>query len=283
MPGTIAPIGVGTAALHARQSSAGAPLAPFVDPGDTNAPIVFEPPPALSGGDTEVWIIATGGGDWGGCQVWVSSDNSTYAFAGTIYRGGRQGVLTAALPSHADPDASGTLSVDLAQSQGQLLSGTAADADAFVTLCFCDGELLSYETATLTAAFAYDLTYLRRGVYGTPIRAHAGGSPFARFGPHNPSLFRVGYPASFVGRTIYLKFPAFNNFGQELQGLAGLSATSYTLLGTGVNPADNPLLSGLAAGFAEDWGVVGTSLVGGADLGSVAISTGLRLNLGTVP
>ena len=233
MPGLISPIGIGTAPLYAKQAAAGMPLDPLVAPGDTNPPILFEPPPGLTAGDLEVWIIATGGMQWGGSQVWISLDGTTYAFAGTIYRGGRQGVLTGALPSHADPDTSNTLSVDLSQSQGQLLSGTLVDADAFVTLCLCDGELLSYQTATLTSAYHYNLTYLRRGVYGTLIGMHASGANFARFGPNDPSLFKYIYPASFIGRTIHVKLPAFNIFGQSLQGLAGLSPTSYTLTGDG--------------------------------------------------
>jgi hypothetical protein len=229
----IAPIGVGTAASYARQASAGSGLDTLADPGSSNPPIIFEPPSGLSGGDLEVWIIASGGADWGGCQVWVSSDGNTYALAGTIYRGGRQGILTADLASGADPDAADTLSVDLTQSQGQMLSGTQADADSYVTLCYCDGELVSYETATLTASYKYDLTYLRRGVYGTPIGAHSSGAPFARFGPNDPSLFRYRYPASFVGQTIQVKLPAFNIFGQGLQDLSGLTPTGYTLTGDG--------------------------------------------------
>jgi hypothetical protein len=193
----------------------------------------------LSGGDLEIWLIASGGADWGGCQVWASSDGNTYALAGTLYAGARQGVLTAALPSNADPDTTDTLSVDLTESQGQMLSGTRADADNFVTLCYCDGELVSYQTATLTAAHKYDLSYLRRGVYGTPIGAHSSGASFARFGPSDPSLFRYRYPESFVGQTVSVKLPAFNIFGQALQGLAGLTPTSYTLTGGGAvkNPS----------------------------------------------
>src|SRR5437016_5736631 len=233
MPGTITPIGIGTAIAYPKQTTAGPPLDPLVDPGDTNPPIRFEPPPGLTAGDTEVWIIATGGANWGGCQIWVSLDGTTYAYAGTIYRGGRQGVLTASLPSHADPDTANPLAVDLSESQGQLLSGTTADADAFVTLCLCDGELLAYQTATLTAAHKYDLSYLRRGVYGTPIGAHSSGAGFARFGPNDPSLFKYVYPASFIGQTIHVKLPAFNIFGQSLQGLAALTPTSYSLTGDG--------------------------------------------------
>jgi hypothetical protein len=282
MPGTITPIGIGTAIPYPKQSSAGDPLDPFVDPGDTNAPIIFEPPPGLTAGANEVWIVATGGPDWGGCQVWVSSDGDTFALAGTVYRGGRQGVLTASLAAHADPDTVGTLSVDLGESQGQLMSGTLADADNFVTLCYCGGELVSYETATLTGPNRYDLTYLRRGLYGSTIASHAGGAQFGRLGPNDPSLFRYIYPASFIGQTVYLKLQSFNVFGQQLQSLSGLSSYGYSLLGTGSNPLDNPLLSGLAAGLAEDWGTLDTGVTNSADLAAVALATGLRINLGTV-
>ena len=283
MPGTISPIGVGTATLYPKQSSAGAALDPFVPPGNTNAPIMFEPPPGLTGGANEVWILATGGPDWGGCQIWVSSDGNTYAFAGTAYRGGRQGALTAALPHASDPDTTDTLAVDLSESQGQLLSGTTADADNLVTLCFCDGELIAYETATLTAAYKYDLTYLRRGAYGTPVTAHAGGAQFGRLGPNDPAVFRYEYPSSFIGQTTYLKFPAFNIFGQQLQSLDTLSAYDLTLAGTGTDPLSNPIVASLAAGVAADWGTVGTSLIGSADLALIAAPVGVAINLGTVP
>jgi hypothetical protein len=278
MTGTITPIGVGTAVLHNKQATAGAPLDPFADPGNTNAPIVFEPPAALTGGSLEVWVIASGGADWGGCQVWISTDGSAYGLAGTICRGARQGVLSASLPAGADPDTTDTLAVDLTQSRGQLLSGTQADADAYVTLCFCGGELVSYETATLTATYKYGLTYLRRGAYGTAIGLHAAGAPFARFGPNDPSLFRYTYPASFIGQTVYLKLPGFNIFGQALQGLAGVSAYSYTLLGTGGVSVN--VIATLAVGVDQDWGTIGTSVAAQADLGSITAPLGYDINLG---
>ena len=234
MTGSIFPIGVGTASLYTRLAAAGSAVDTLTDPGDTNTPIIFEPPTALSGGAYEVWLIASGGADWGGCQVWISIDNATYALAGTIYRGARQGTLTASLPDHPDPDDTDMLSVDLAQSQGQLLSGTQADADSLLTLCYVDGELISYQNATLTAAYKYDLTYLRRGVYGTAVNAHSTDSNFARFGPGDQSLFKYRFPGNFVGQTIHVKLPAFNMFGQALQDLSGLAADTYTLTGAGV-------------------------------------------------
>jgi hypothetical protein len=94
-------------------------------------------------------------------------------------------------------------------------------------------ELLSFATATLTAPYKYALSYLRRGVYGTPIGAHSIGASFARFGPNDPSLFKYVYPSSFVGQTIHVKLPSFNIFGQAMQSLAGLTPTSYTLTGDG--------------------------------------------------
>jgi hypothetical protein len=158
-----------------------------------------------------------------------------------------------------------------------------ADADNLVTLCYCDGELIAFETATLTAAYKYELTYLRRGVYGTPITAHATGAQFGRLGPNDPAVFHYDYPASFVGQTIYVKLPAFNFFGQALQSLDAVSASGYALAGAGTNPLSNPIVAGLAAGTGEDWGTIGTSLIGTADLGVATAPVGATVNLGMVP
>src|SRR5947209_2472985 len=108
MTGTITPIGIGTATLYPRLATAGSGLDTLAPPGDTTPPIVFEPPAGLSAGDLEIWLIASGGANWGGCQVWISSDGNTYALAGTLYAGARQGILAAGLPSHADPDTTNT-------------------------------------------------------------------------------------------------------------------------------------------------------------------------------
>lgn len=95
--------------------------------------------------------------DWGGCHVWLSPDNSNYVQVGTMYGPSRMGTLTAQLVSSADPDTTHTLAVDLTQSTGTLNSGAQSDCDNFRTLCYVDGELISYEDATLTASYRYDL------------------------------------------------------------------------------------------------------------------------------
>lgn len=230
---TLLPSGSGSAVTYEKQTTAGGGYNMLNDPGATNPPVIFEPTPPLTGDRLQVWLVASGGPDWGGCQVWVSLDDTTYTMLGNVYAGARQGLLTATLPNHADPDTVDTLSVDLTMSQGQLLSGTQDDADSYVTLCYVDGELLSYETATLTSTYNYDLTYLRRGAYGTTISAHVAGTQFARFGLDNPSLFKYTYPASYIGRTIYIKLPAFNTFGLELEDISGVTAYAYVLTGAG--------------------------------------------------
>lgn len=76
-----------------------------------------------------------------------------------------------------------------------------------------------------------------------------------------------------------MKLPAFNIFGQALQGLAGVSAYSYTLLGTGGVTVN--VIAALAAGIAQDWGIVGTSIAAQADLAPITAVTGYDINLGS--
>jgi hypothetical protein len=225
-----------------RQATMGAiPYNMLVDPGITNPPIIFEPFPPLSQGAPLIWMIASGGSiNWGGCFVWVSNDGSTYRNVGAIYRGNRQGQLTANLASHADPDNVNTLSVVIALSQGQLLSGSASDKDNFITLCIVDGELISYETATLTGPFAYDLTLLRRGCYGTPIQPHSIGGTFGRVVVDQ--IFSFEYPINMVGQTVHIKLTSFNIFGQEIQDISLVSATSYAIVGAGLQGPGNGAL-----------------------------------------
>src|SRR5579883_1368547 len=172
--------GTGSAALYNFGTSSGYAADYNVAPPATNPPIVFAAPVALAQLGLEIWIVVSGGANWGGCDIWVSSDGNTYKQAARSIGGSRQGVLTATLPAAGDPDTTHALSVDLSMSEGALLSGTQADADAYHTLCYVDGELASYETATLVSGSRYDLTYLRRGAYGTAVGQHLAGGNFAR-------------------------------------------------------------------------------------------------------
>jgi hypothetical protein len=235
--------GYSTAVAYPKQPGAGYVPNWSSSPGDINPPIIFEPPAALLTGALEVWIALSGGLDWGGAQVWISTDGNSYALMGTVNSPAAQGVLTADLPPHSSPDATNTLSVDLTESQGQLTSVSAADAANLVTLCYVDGELLAYQTATLTALHQYGLTNLYRGAYGTAIADHPSGTQFARL---DGSVGRFAYPSNLIGQTIYLKFVSMNIVGGGLQSLASLPAYTYIAKGTG--QASSIIVSGSFSG-----------------------------------
>jgi hypothetical protein len=222
--------GYSTATLYASQSSTGYVPNWNSPPGNVNPPIIFEPPSALLKGDLEIWVALSGGANWGGAQVWISSDGDSYALAGTVSAPAAQGVLTADLPAHSSPDTVDVLAVDLTESQGQLTSVSAADAANLVTLCYLGGELITYQTATLIGPSKYDLATLYRGAYGSAIADHPAGTQFARL---DTSIGRFGYPDTLVGQTIYLKFPSMNVVGGGLQSLASVTAYTYVAEGTG--------------------------------------------------
>jgi hypothetical protein len=200
--------------------------------GNVNTPLIFEPPSALLSGDLEIWIALSGPPGWGGAQVWISSDNSSYAYAGAIGQPATMGALSASLGSYggAEPDNTNTLAVDLTESQGQLTSVSATDAQNLVTLCYVGGELLAYQTATLTASYKYNLTTLWRGAFGSTIGSQSSGAQFARL---DGAVGRFPYPTTLVGQTIYLKFLSFNNTGGAVQSLASVSPYTYVVTGGG--------------------------------------------------
>src|SRR6185312_880521 len=107
---------------------------------------------------------------------------------------------------------------------GQLASFTQAQADNFQSLILVDNELMAYETATLTGSFAYTLSYLRRGVFGTPIQAHATGAEFALV---DKSLFTWSYQSADIGVPHYFKFTSFNQAGQQEQALSEVATYEY--------------------------------------------------------
>jgi hypothetical protein len=202
-----------------------------VDPGSIQTPLIFAAPPLLvdPNGGYQLWIAACGQNidPWGGCDVHQSLDGgTTYAYVGTIAGPARYGTLTASLATGVDPDVTHTLSVQLDDTSLQMASGTVADADNLRTLIYVDGEVMAYETATLTGAGAYNLTYLRRGQYGTDRAAHSSSTAFARI---DEALLRVPYDPGMVGQTLYFKFPSFNYVGGGVQDISAVSAYTYTI------------------------------------------------------
>lgn len=221
------PQGAGQAPVVAPQTPSGYSLDMNVAPGSANTPVVFEPPVGLAGA-AQLWLATSGGANYGGCNVWVSLDNVTYTQAGTLVGNSRHGITTAVLASVSDPDTTSTLAVDLSLSGGELSGGTDDDRDLFNTLLWVGGEFVSYRDASLTGVNSYNLTSLRRGVYGSAISSHATASKVVRC---DDQVFKYTYDTALIGKTIYIKLQAFNIYQSGAQDLSAVAATAYTIQG----------------------------------------------------
>jgi len=264
-------VGTGHAPVYAFGGGAGYAADYNAPAPDTNPPFIVAAPVALaqSAQGLELWVTLSGPEGWGGAEIWGASDGSEYKLFGKKVGASRQGVLVAPLPAGADPDQSDTLAVDLSMSEGELLSGTQADADAFHTLCAVEGEFLSYRTAALTAASRYGLSYLRRGAYGTPVGSHMAGSRFARL---DGSQIVIPYTADQIGKTLELKFPAFNIWGGGAQTLAEVDPISFTLPAPPVPPnVQNFSATNNGEVVAFRWDQVADNAIAGYDLRYAAL------------
>lgn len=227
--------GVFTAPSYATQDTSRATANTSVSGGNTNAPIIFEAPAPLVTSATgyELWIYASGGEWWGAANVWVSQDGLTYKRVGTIKQPARQGTITNSLPSASTPDTTNTLGVDLSMSRSTLVSVSQQEADDAVSLCWIagsnNGEFISYKNATLTSQYHYNLSYLRRGVYGSTIQAHSSGAKFVRCDTGN--VLKIPFNSNEIGNTYYVKLTSFNVFGGEEQELSDVSPYTFTVHG----------------------------------------------------
>jgi len=220
------------------------------DPGAVQTPKFFMMPPipaALSEGINLGIAVCgqTANAAWLGADVYCSIDGgTTYQYVGSVPEACRYGTITSSPGAVADPDSTTTLGIALANTNLQLsTSATHAEADSAQTLILVDtgtgAEVMAYGTAALVSAGNYNLTYLRRGLYGSTDQAHTSGALFVRL---DGAIFQLALDPGMAGQTVYFKFVSFNTFtryGQ--QTLSGATAYSYTLPTAAV--ADNsPML-----------------------------------------
>jgi hypothetical protein len=202
----------------------------FADPGNSEV-VIFEATSRLTGFQgNQIWIGALGiSSYWGSCNVLASMDGDKYVPLGTIRLAARLGELGAALPSGSDPDTAHSLVVDLAENSNMLESATMADADINNTLCFVDGELISYSACSVTGVNRCTATgYMRRGQMGSTIGAHAAGSLFMRL---DNAVFKYTYDPSWYGKTVFLKFQSVNIFGNSAQDPSTLTPVEFVIPG----------------------------------------------------
>lgn len=196
-----------------------------VEPGNTARPLFIIPPSDLvtSASGCELWIALQGAAKtWGGCNVFASTKDGDYSHIGTqgvnsIY-GTTAGTMTA--------DATSAYIRLNNQRPVELLTGSAHDAALGNTLIWINGECMSYTRATLLNSNLYQLTGLQRGQYGTTAKAHSYGEDVAVL---DGSIYVVPLTKQYIGRTLYFKFPSFNEFKANSQNLADIDCYSCTV------------------------------------------------------
>ena len=252
-----------------------------------NPPLIYEPPPSGTGGVAQIWVGASGingggGSQWGGANVYISTDNVTYSQIAVITAPMRQGLLTASLPAAAGWDSVDTLAVDLGESTqagDSALTGTSQEAaQAGATLSLIDSELLAYEVAMLSSGTAYNLTGLARALSGSVAAGHSSGAQFFRL---DGAIIKYNVPANFIGKTIYFKFQSFNVFGSGLEDLSTVAFYSFTpqyastvvtttTPNTPPTPPAHPIAVQIESGFPLDLGMVEGAATVADDFGHVA-------------
>lgn len=185
------------------------------DPGDIRAPLMIIPPSDLvtSASGLELWIAIQGQSkDWGGCDVNASTKDGAYELYGRHNRSSNYGYITSAMTSSSTTVDVQFTNVDTVE----ILEGSAADAENCLTDIWVNGECMAYTGSTLIGLNAYRLTGLIRGKYGTAAVSHAVNDGFAVL---DGGLFSVQLTKQLMDKTLYLKFPSFNVFGNTNQQL----------------------------------------------------------------
>lgn len=261
------PMGAATATAYPTQPSLGYSADYNKSPGNAHAPVIFEAPLQLTGGEPQIWLATAGGDMWGGAEVWISTDGDSYTRIGATNKKARFGSLSAPLASGAVFDRANTLNVEI--SAGQMTGGTEQDSRDLLTLCYVDGEFLAYETAELKGVGRYTLGNLTRGAYGSTIDQHNAGGQFVRI---DEAMFKYAVPANWVGRTVWVKLVSFNVFGSGVQELAEVPAYSYTIKGAPLGQIQNLRLTSSWAYGKE--AVIAWDKLGGADTYDVEVYAG---------
>ena len=195
---------------------------PFVDYNQeapsVNDVAIFQTVGDVGGNQIFVGVNAPSG--WGGCSVWLSDNDQTYQRIGNISQQARMGRMKYGFAQNGN-------FCNVTINQGVLKSGTHIDAERGNTLCWVNGEALSYEDVEVHPNNWFTLRGLVRGQYGTNAINHNADERFVRV---DEALFRYPYRKEDIGKTIYLKFTSMNLFGSNEQGLDEVQSYQYTIV-----------------------------------------------------
>ena len=197
---------------------------PFVDynkPAQSILDATFIQPPAdVVGQGQELWVGVSTPQEWGGCEVWMSDDpTANFQSMGMLNTTARIGKLVSPLARDRN-------SCIVRMVNGTLKSGTHIDAERGNTICYINGECLSYETATLNTDGTVTLNNLVRGQFNTPIGSHSAGDKLSRL---DEAFMRISYRKQDVGKKIYAKFTSLNNLGGQQEDISRVKQYEYTI------------------------------------------------------
>lgn len=171
-------------------------------------------------GGNQVFVGVNAPNGWGGCSVWVSDTGENYRRIGSITQQARMGRTKNAFDKSANV-------CDVVLNQGVLKTVTHIDAERANTLCWINGEALSYETVETHPDNWYTLRGLVRGQYGTNAINHGANERFVRV---DEALFHYPYRKEDINKTVYLKFTSLNLFGSNEQGLDEVQEYTYKIV-----------------------------------------------------
>ena len=230
------PAGAATAVAYPAATGGGSRPNANVLPGSTSAPFIIEGPAALITAAMELWIGASGGVNWGGCNVWISTDNVNFVQVGQITAAAAYGTLqpsglATSASQYPSVDSVNTATVTIADTR-QLVTLSATDFARLTYPCvMTDGttpEWMAYETAALVSGSEYSLSTLYRGLFGTAPRLHANTDGFMMI---DAAVAKIPWAAGVQGSTIYVKLPAFNLYGAQTEDLSTVSSFTYVIGG----------------------------------------------------
>lgn len=180
-------------------------------------------------GGNQVFVGVNAPSGWGGCSVWVSDTGENYRRIGSITQQARMGRTKNAFDKSANV-------CDVVLNQGVLKTATHIDAERANTLCWINGEALSYETVETHPDNWYTLRGLVRGQYGTNAINHGANERFVRV---DEALFHYPYRKEDINKTVYLKFTSLNVFGSNEQGLDEVREYQYKIVPYYIPEVDN--------------------------------------------
>lgn len=180
-------------------------------------------------GGNQIFVGVNAPSGWGGCSVWVSDNGENYRRIGSITQQARMGKLKYGFAQNGN-------FCNVILNQGVLKSGTHVDAERANTLCWINGEALSYEGVETHPDNWYTLKGLVRGQYGTNAINHGANERFVRV---DEALFRYPYRKEDINKTIYLKFTSLNLFGSNEQGLDEVQEYTYKIVPYYIPEVDN--------------------------------------------